>query len=261
LGVERALFGPDSMMRRVNREPVLLLGARGTLLMQLAHPLVATGVAQHSRWPGDALGRLRRTLDAVNTIVFADEDAARKAVARVNALHARVRGVAPDGRAYAATDPRLLLWVHATLVDAALRVYEACVGSLRDRDRAAYYEDTKVVAGMFTIPSDMLPPDPESLRAWMAGMIDSGEVAVGPLARELARPLLSPLPWMPWRLARISAVATAALLPPAVRAGYGLEVGRVALGMLSLTGRASRLVIPRIPERLRTYPIAYRAGT
>src|SRR5918996_5980871 len=80
------LFGPDSMMRRINAEPALLLGARAALLMQLAHPLVAAAVAAPSRFRDDPTSRLRATLRTISTIVFGTEDQARSAARRVNAM-------------------------------------------------------------------------------------------------------------------------------------------------------------------------------
>ena len=70
------LFGPGSMMWTVNRESVLLLGGRAALLMQLAHPLVAAGVADHSDFRSDSLRRLRRTLDSMLSIIFGDVETA-----------------------------------------------------------------------------------------------------------------------------------------------------------------------------------------
>src|SRR5918996_372742 len=159
------------MMWRINRESVLLLGGRATLLMQLAHPLVAAGVADHSNFRTDPFGRLRRTLDTMLTIVFGTEEQARQVAEGVTRLHDRVVGTAPDGRSYRARDPRLLLWVHATLVEGSRKVYEACVAPLTDDERAAYYNETKTVARLFEIPAEHVPPTHRDLKMWMRQMV------------------------------------------------------------------------------------------
>ena len=253
------LFGPGSMMWRINRESILLLGGPGTLLMQLAHPLVAAGVAEHSNFRADPFTRLRQTLDTMLPIVFGDRATAEQLAAKVGRVHASVRGRAADGRSYDARDPNLLLWVHATLVDSSIRVYEACVEPLTDEERARYYDETKVVADLFHIPAPVVPDTLEDLRAWMRERIETGEVVVTPTARELARPVLMPLPLVPWRVAEASAFVTAALLPEPIRRGYGLKVGRSQSALLAAGRFASRRMLPLLPTRVRLFPAARTA--
>ena len=112
--------------------------ARAALLMQLAHPLVAAAVADHSRFRDDLMSRLRATLRTISTIVFGTEDDARTAARRVNALHATVAGRDDAGRAYSATDPHLLLWVYATLVHTAVEVYDGFVSRLTEVERTTF---------------------------------------------------------------------------------------------------------------------------
>ncbi len=69
-------FEHDSKIRQVNRELVLLLAGGRALLMQLAHPKIAAGVAEHSHFQEDPLARLYRTMSAMWSIVF-DERAGR----------------------------------------------------------------------------------------------------------------------------------------------------------------------------------------
>ena len=252
------LFGPDSMMWRINREAVLLLGGRAALLMQLAHPLVAAGVAEHSDFPRDAVPRLRRTLDTMLAIVFGTEESAREVAGRVNSIHRSVRGISVDGRSYSARDPHLMLWVHATLVDSSIRVYEACVEPLTEEETDRYYDETLVVGRLFGIPDEVLPDSLPALRDWMRSMIDSDEVQVTPLARELGAAVLRPVSFIPLRLAETSAFITASLLPPPLREGYGLSIGKPSSALLALGRTASRKVLPLVPRALRTFPAARR---
>src|SRR3954463_13256751 len=111
------LYGPDTVTWRVNREAVLLAGGGRALLLQVAHPLVAAGVARHSTFETQPWTRLHRTLDLVTKITFGDRRTSELASARLRGVHARVQGTAADGTPYSARDPDLLLWVWATLVD------------------------------------------------------------------------------------------------------------------------------------------------
>ncbi len=250
------LYGPESMTWKINRESVLLLGGRAALLMQLAHPLVAAGVSDHSDFQSDPVKRFRRTLDVTYRVVFGDLETAQRAAASIRKGHERVRGIAPDGRPYAADDPQLLLWVHSTLIDAAVSVYEAAVAPLSVEDSARYYEETKVFAELMGIPQQHVPDTLEDMRAGMEARIASREVAVGNQARELAGPILRPIKLMPSALATRTALITAALLPPAIREGYGLRLGRADKAVIAVGKRASRAVLPRMPQAVRSFPAA-----
>src|SRR5919197_1242574 len=72
-------FADDSVIRRVSRELLLLLGGGRALLMQVAHPLVAAGVAEHSDYRENPWARLFRTLDVTTRIVFGDAETSRQA--------------------------------------------------------------------------------------------------------------------------------------------------------------------------------------
>ena len=247
------LFGPGSMMWRVNSEPVLLLGARPALLMQLAHPLVAAGVDQHSRFRKDPHGRLIATLKTISTIVYGTRAEALEAARRVNRMHSRVKGLAPDGAPYRATDPVLLCWVFATLVESAVRVYETFVCGLTDDEREELYTESKTMARLFGVPDAVLPATMDDLRAWMQELIDSREVAVTPLARSLARPIIRPTRLLPWWAAIRLTPALASLLPAEIRAGYELPLGRGETLALNAMSRTSRLVTPRAPRAAKAF--------
>ena len=144
------LFGPGTMTWRINREGVLLLGGGRALILQVAHPLVAAGVAEFSDYREDPWGRLYRTLDTTTAIVFGDSQTSAEASARLERVHDRVRGTTgeaggrfPAGTAYEANDPDLLMWVFATLVDTSILVYDRYVRPLSIDERCSYYEEQK----------------------------------------------------------------------------------------------------------------------
>ena len=117
------LFGPDSITWRVHGHRSMLVGGLRALLVQALHPLAMAGVAEHSSYRTDPLGRLARTGRFVATTTYGTTDAAERAIAGVQAVHGRVRGVALDGRRYDASDPALLSWVHNVEVESFLTAY------------------------------------------------------------------------------------------------------------------------------------------
>ena len=123
----RPRIGSDSVAWKINREIAVLLGWGRAILLQFAHPMVAAGVADYSRFQTDLRGyatRSRRTIGAMLALTFGSDEEARAAASRINAIHDRVNGTLsaaaggrPSGTPYSARDPELLCWVHATLVD------------------------------------------------------------------------------------------------------------------------------------------------
>jgi uncharacterized protein (DUF2236 family) len=138
LDPDLAYFAPDSVVRRIHGDlPAMLVGGLAALLFQMLHPLAMAGVAQHSNYRQDPLGRLERTASFLGTTTFGTVDEAEAAIERVRRVHVRVRGVASDGRPYSATDPDLLTWVHAAEVAhflEATRVYAPVTPSRQEAD-------------------------------------------------------------------------------------------------------------------------------
>ena len=257
---DRGLFGPDSISWRIDREVLVLAGGSCALLMQLAHPAVAAGVAEHSDFRADPFARLRRTLAATYAVVFGSTPRAERAIRRMNAIHAAVEGSVPEtGEAYRALDPALLLWVHATLVDTAIRVYDRFVAPLSAAEVQAYYEEASVVASRLGIPAEMLPGTLDGLRAEMERLIESGEVRVTATARSLAPAVLYPSrfpPRLAWDLAHLISLS---VLPAAIRRGYGIGWSRRRERGVDLLASASRRLLPLVPDVLRHVPAARSA--
>lgn len=285
--VDAGLYGPGTEAWQLNREAMLLLGAGPrALLLQLAHPLVAEGVAQHSDFRADPWSRLAATLRSYLRIVYGTSEAARGEIRRLNELHRAIRGPITDAAArarhgdrYTARDPELSLWVHATLVDSTMAAYDAWVEPLTPVRRAAFYDETLAVGRAFGIPAALLPPDVEAFEAYLEGMLGpGGPIDVGALARELGGVVLSPplapalealggpsptlaplfeaLPAAAYRWILWPAIG---LLPPAIRQGYGLRWGlreRAVAAWLVTSWRAWR---PVLPAGFRTMPQALAA--
>lgn len=250
------------MIWRVDREMALLLAGGRALLMQLAHPKVAAGVAQHSHFKDDPLGRLHRTMSTMWSIVFDELPAARAALGQVKNVHRKVRGIIqaaeplPPGTPYDALDEALLLWVHATLIDSALLVYDLFVSPLTGDEKSRYYEDSKTLAHLFEIPDALVPPSLGDFNDYITAMLTGGEITVGPTARSLAGEILRPRPWVLKPAGPLLRLITAGLLPEKLRVAYGLKWnGRTRTGFSFVT-KAARWALPLIPRPLRIVPNA-----
>src|SRR6187401_780127 len=166
------------VVHRINAERLVLLGWSRAILLQMAHPLVAAGVADHSHFragPMMAVRRLRETIKSMLALSFGDAFEAGHVIAAIRAIHTRVRGQLrestgpfPAGTRYSAEDPALLLWVHATLIDSVVLVYEQLVGPLSASERDQYLvEAADVAIALGAIDAD-LPRTWTALEAYLA---------------------------------------------------------------------------------------------
>lgn len=259
---DAGLFGPGSLTWRVNREGALLLGGGRALLLQVAHPLVAAGVAQHSNYREDPWGRLYRTLDTVTTIVFGATADAEEAAARLQRVHTRVNGVADDGTPYQATSHDLLMWVHATLVDTSLRIYENYVGSLTLDQKQRYYEEQKLLGQQYGIPYDEHPATYADFNEYFDDVVHGGTLQASDTLRDVAdatlRPLL-PLAFVQRPAVEYLKLVTAALLPAWIRDELGMPWGPKRARVHEAQRAVIRRLIPVLPSLLREFPPARSA--
>lgn len=131
-------FGPDSVTWRIHADTSMFVGGIAALAFQALHPLAMAGVADHSDFRDDPLGRLRRTASFVGVTAYGSAAEAAAACAAIRKVHSRVTGHAPDGRPYAATDPELLDWVHVAEFAAFAAAYRRFGGeamTVGDLDR------------------------------------------------------------------------------------------------------------------------------
>ena len=130
-------FGPNSVAWQVFREPCILLGGYRAIMLQMAHPAVAQGVEQSSSFRNDVIGRARRTVQAMNSLIFGSKEQAQKAARTMHMIHHRVKGTVPEGvesswagRPFRANDLGLKKWVGLTTMDAVLDYFERFVRPL-----------------------------------------------------------------------------------------------------------------------------------
>lgn len=252
---DAGILAPDSVARRINRETFLLLGGMAALLLQVAHPLVAAGVDQHSSFRRDPLGRLLHTLDTTLAAVFGTTADARAALRRIDRRHVPVRGISTAGAAYSARDPRLLVWVQVTLVMTSLRLYEAVLGRLSDGDREAYWREARFFARELGATDDALPATFGDLLAYERDML-AREVIPDATSIAVANDVRRPFRWLPAIASWPLDAFTAALVPDPARRALGLPWRTRERLWSRAVIVALRWLVPRLPYRMRTVPQA-----
>jgi uncharacterized protein (DUF2236 family) len=218
-----------------------MLGGGRALLMQVGNPVVASAVRNHSAYATEPWRRLARTMTSLYTIVLGTPEEAERAGAVTRSVHAHVPG---------ADDPDAQLWVHSTLVDTGLTMYETFVGRLAARDREAFYDEMNVVADIFGVPPAVLPPTFGAFAAYRREAIAG--LRVGEDAREVARTVLAPpVPAALRPLMPSLRLVTVGLLPPSLRAQYGLRWRPMHRAALAVQARSVRTLLPATPALLR----------
>ena len=144
-GAATSARAASPVARRINAERLMLLGWARAILLQLAHPLVAAGVADHSSFRDGPLAsarRLHHTVRSMLALTFGDDAGRDLALDGIRTIHRRVNGTLrtavgrfPQGTRYSAEDPDLVLWVHVTLLDSIPLVYERLIAPLTDAER------------------------------------------------------------------------------------------------------------------------------
>jgi uncharacterized protein (DUF2236 family) len=246
-------FPGGAVIRRINAEPAILFGAGRALLLQVAHPVVAQGVADHSDFRDNPFRRLQGTLEALNAVVYGSEELALAIGMRVAQLHDHV-----VGPTYRANDVENLVWVHSTLCDSALEAYRRFVGPLGASDASTYYDEMKRVAEVFGIPAVALPDTLADFRTYFAGMVETMSVTdVGRhLAADIVRP---PLPLLVGAtlapLVGVHRLVAVGTTPEPIRERLDLRwkaYEQYALTFLETVSRTASIAIPRPLRALST---------
>ena len=223
------------LSRRINGERLLLLAWMRAILLQLAHPLIAAGVAEHSTFRGStsaSFSRLRDTVGAMLAISFGTPDEHQRAIAAIRSIHRRVHGTLREARGtfaagtpYSAEDSDLLIWVHATLIESIVLAYDRLVEPLTPAERDCYCLESAAVVIELGARADAVPASWAAIDEYLRGMYASGRIAVAEDARSLAATLLCPFGNIIGRriVAPVISLIAAGQLPDAMRVAYGFR--------------------------------------
>ena len=258
---------PDSIVRRVNSERAVILGWSRAILLQLAHPLIAAGVGGHSSFSGgvfSAAVRLHHTVRAMLSLIFGDDRSREETLSRIRAIHRSVNGTLGEdagpfraGTRYSAEDPALLLWVHATLVDSSVDIYQRVVAPLTAAELDALCDESAPVLLELGGDAATVPRTWDALRTYFDSMLRSDQLTVTTQAREIGAAVLAPrAAGFAVPLTGMHTLVTLGLLPNSVRDGYGFTWNDRRQANFERAIRVLRKGRRITPDLLATWPHA-----
>ncbi|GAB2855698.1 oxygenase MpaB family protein [Actinocorallia aurea] len=242
------LFEDTATIRRITAEPQTVLGGASALLLQLAHPNVARGVAEHSDFKDNPRVRLYSTLDYLGMVVFGTKEEAHRIAWHAMRAHDRVQGPG-----YSAHDAELLTWVFATLYHQARDFHERLHGPLDPATAERLYQESVSLATLLGAPREAVPEDAEAFARYWAEQIAS--LQVGDVARGEAQAVLYPRQWSLRPAAPLNRLITAGLLPEPIRRQYGLRWSPAHALAFRLLVSALGAVLRLVPEQVRHLPV------
>jgi uncharacterized protein (DUF2236 family) len=240
--VELGLFAPSSITWKIHSDPAMLIGGIRALFQQALHPQAMAGVAKHSNFREDAWGRLQRTGDYVTTLTFGTPEQANELATRVRKVHSHL----------GLDDPKLLLWVHMSMVDSFLDVAVRSGLVLSEAERDQYVAEMVLFAELVGITKSQVPSSVSEMKRYFIDM--APELSASDDAKRAA--LFLTLPPLPTAVrfatpaaplwAAIAALAGNAL-PNWARSLYGwptLPGHGVATDIAMIAMRKSLLALP-----------------
>ncbi len=253
-------FSPNSLLWQVNQELLIFTLATRAVLLEMAHPLVAQGINDHSNFRKNPYGRLVRTMLAASAVTFGTRKQGAMGAKHVHRCHREVKGTLDyatgpysAGTPYDAFDPELRLWVFATLVDAPITAYELFVSPLSQAEKVNYYAECKTLGRMLGVPPKTLPADWTAFDTYYQGMLNSDTLTVGRTARELKDALFT----VPGgRVIKRLSFISIGLLPPHIRDGFGFEWDAKDQAKLERNLGRWAWVRQRTPQALAVSPVA-----
>jgi uncharacterized protein (DUF2236 family) len=239
-------------LRDIAGEAILLAGGGRAILMQIAHPAVGRGVAEHSDFASRPLDRLHATMTYVYAVVYGTDTQIAEVRRRVNLAHVPVHdGPSDAGPAYNAFDPDLQLWVAATLYETAVDLYQRIFGPFDDESAERIYREYGVLGTSLQLPAGAWPQDRTAFSDYWNGVLPTLQVtdATRRVAKDLLQPRAVPL-WLK-AVMPLARLMTVGLLPEQLRAGFGLAMTQRNERRFRRWLRIMAAVFPRLPARIR----------
>lgn len=256
------VVGPDSRSWEQASDIRSLLLAPYALILQVAHPTVGAGVAEHSNFVNEPWQRLLRTLDYLDLLVYGGDDAIETA-SRVREMHKRIKGAHADGTKYHALEPQAYAWVHATLMLAIVELHNRFIRRLSRADIEALYQEWLGLGRLLGIREGDLPPDWADFQSYCdttmrEELVDNETVRL--VLSTIRTPGAPPgwpswLGWL-WRLVRLPAgylltLTGASVLTPELRKRFGIRWSQNKQRQADVLAAISRAITPILPRRAR----------
>jgi len=203
------------------------------------------------------IARFHNTFRVVFTMIFGSADQAFRASRSLYGLHTKITGEVQEavagyekGSRYEALQIPALLWVYATLIESAVIAYECVFPALKAEELAAYYAESKVLAGLFGLPVEALPANWGEFKAYVAQTVASRALGVSDHARIMGQRIMTGAgSWI--RIPRWYRALTAEWLPPRFRYEFGMQYGNAEEASAHKAHRMLPWVYRKLPPAMR----------
>jgi uncharacterized protein (DUF2236 family) len=260
--------GPGSLTWTRAADSRNLIAAGYALVLQVAHPVVGAGVAEHSDYTRHPWERLFRTLDLTTALIYSDPASAAAVARDLRARHRQIRGKTRSGRSYHALEPDAYAWVWATLFGSIVAAHARFGTPLQALQREGFWTEWRLLGRLLGVRERDLPETLGGFDAYFDQMVrdvlEENETVTGVIASLRAPPAPSLLRYAApvWRLgtlpgARMLHLATVGLLPPILRRRLGLSWTLAQECELRAFGVATRSLTPLMPRALREFGPSY----
>ncbi|BCS28285.1 oxygenase MpaB family protein [Aspergillus puulaauensis] len=258
-------------LQSVAREGIALGAGTAAVLLQIAHPLVGQGVADHSTFASRTISRTEYTQMYIFAMIFGTDEEKAAMKAWVDKAHARVKGEAQvqvqnsgeyRNEAYDAMNPTLQLWVAATIYASMVGMYEKVYGELPPLKAELVYQAYACMGTSLQVPREMWPADRRAFKVYWDDVVQNQlyvtEDARGVLD-ELFHPKGLPLWARPiaWTLLPIVRPLTVEQLPVNVREGFGLKSTMATRAIAGLFMSTVMVTYPVTPGFIRHWQKTY----
>ena len=259
---ENGFFGRGSLTWKLYRNPFILLGGMRALLLQIAHPAVAEGVKLFSNFHEEYLYRAHHTFTSMSTLFFGDTQQAIKTARHLYRMHSMIRGTFESQnqggvvcKKFIATNPELLCWVLATLVDTTLVIYEKVYAPLSLEEKEQFFQESKITASLMGIPIEKYPDNLYHFYLYYNTMLRSDQLEIGETALSLSKIILHP-PYFGHRLLTNMAKGS---LPLRFARAYGLKQNRRSINRFERLIWIARIIYKITPRFLHLAPPYHQA--
>jgi uncharacterized protein (DUF2236 family) len=260
--------GPGSVTWQRAADVRTLIAAGYALVLQVAHPTVGAGVAEHSTYKRDPWGRLFRTLDFTNSLIYAEPLVAAQVARNIRSMHTRIKGVKADGSRYHALEPDAYAWVHTSLFGSIASAHARFGSPLQREQEEQFWIEWRRLGRLLGVRERDLPTTLGGYHDYFEEMVHhvlEDNESVHGVIESLSEFADSPLPRYAepvWKLGSLPAahavgLATVGMLPGVLRDRFGLRWTRGQDVELRALGWALRATTPLMPQSLRALGPSY----
>jgi uncharacterized protein (DUF2236 family) len=251
----RGLLNTDYALAKKLISEQILLGAAplAAVLLQIAYPGIGKGVGLHSTFANRIIERAENTAMYMFTTLYGTPEEREKMRKFVTRRHASVNDRKTDN-SYNALDPKLQLWVVATLYGTYVPAHEAVLGPMSQENREQALQEFSVLGTSLQVPLEIWPRNCEEFWKYWDNVVQN-ELEITEPCRKVTHELFHPVQNVPWSLkpltfllSPIRQAGAIEMLPEKTRAQYGLEVTWSTRVINTWTTALAKIVRPYQPE-------------